>query len=55
VQVRAGGGGDLVVTIDGVTVLDVLVPLPASTLVGFSGATGGLADTHEAGNVNIRY
>ncbi|MGI5246030.1 lectin-like domain-containing protein [Dactylosporangium sp. CA-139066] len=55
VQVRAGGGGDLVVTIDGVTVLDTLVQLPASTLVGFSGATGGLADTHEASNVNIRY
>ncbi|MFI5911758.1 choice-of-anchor D domain-containing protein [Dactylosporangium sp. NPDC051541] len=55
VQVRAGGGGDLVVTIDGTTILDTLVDLPPSVLVGFSGGTGGLVDTHEASTIDIRY
>ncbi|GAA3449488.1 Ig-like domain-containing protein [Dactylosporangium matsuzakiense] len=55
VQVRAGGGGDLVVTIDGTTVLDTLVTLPSTVLPGFSGGTGGWYDTHEASNINIQY
>src|SRR5205085_7997528 len=46
VRTRAGGGGHLVVSIDGVPVLDTVVALPTGSPVGFSGATGGLTDVH---------
>ncbi|MEV6924607.1 choice-of-anchor D domain-containing protein [Dactylosporangium sp. NPDC051485] len=55
VQVTAGGSGNLIVSIDGVKALDTTVALPASALVGFSGATGGSNDVHEVSNVNISY
>ncbi|WP_271189421.1 choice-of-anchor D domain-containing protein [Dactylosporangium matsuzakiense] len=55
VQVSAGGSGNLVVSIDGVQALNTTVALPASALVGFSGATGGSNDVHEVSNVSISY
>jgi hypothetical protein len=55
VEVRAGGGGDLIVYVDGVQVLDTVVTLPANALVGFSGATGGATDVHAVSGINITY
>jgi hypothetical protein len=43
------------VSVDGVAVLsDVAVALPDDVLVGFTAATGGLADRHAVSNVDIR-
>ena len=55
VELRTGGTGDLIVSIDGVQVLDTVVDIPASALVGFSGATGGATDVHAVGGVTITY
>jgi hypothetical protein len=55
VEVRAGGGGHLIVYVDGVQVLDTVVTLPANALVGFSGATGGATDVHAVSGINITY
>lgn len=39
-------GGHLLVSVDGVQQLDTTPTLPASTLIAFSGGTGGQCDTH---------
>jgi hypothetical protein len=49
-------GGGLVVTIDRSAVFTTLVPgIPATSLVGFSGATGGLTDVHAVSGLHITY
>jgi hypothetical protein len=45
--------GTLTVSVDGTQVLSAPVTLPMSTLVGFTGSTGGLTDRHAVSNVVI--
>ena len=45
--------GLMTVAIDGVTYLSTFVTLPANVLVGFTGGTGGLTDSHAVSNVSI--
>ncbi len=46
-------GGQLVVSVDGVQVINVAVTLPPSVLIGFSGGTGGSTDVHTISNTTI--
>jgi hypothetical protein len=46
-------GGELVVTLDGASVLDTAVALPSSALLAFTGGTGGLTDNHRISKVTI--
>jgi hypothetical protein len=55
VDVAVTATSHLVVTVDGATVLDVPVTLPANVIPGFTGATGGLTDIHAVRNVIISY
>ena len=49
-------GGSLVVTIDGSALFTTPVAaIPATGLVGFSGATGGLTDVHSVSGLHIAY
>ena len=43
------------ITIDGVQVLDTVVPVPPKALIGFSGATGGVTDAHAVNDVRLAY
>ncbi|WP_433305191.1 lectin-like domain-containing protein [Actinoplanes sp. CA-030573] len=55
VRVAVTGGG-LVVTIDGSALFTTPVAgIPATSLIGFSGATGGLTDVHAVRGVHIAY
>jgi hypothetical protein len=55
VSVAVTGGG-LVVTIDGSALFTTpLAGLPATGLIGFSGATGGLTDVHAVSGLHIAY
>ena len=45
--------GLMTVAIDGVTYLSTFVTLPANVLVGFTGGSGGLTDSHAVSNVSI--
>jgi len=55
VSVAVTGGG-LVVTIDGSALFTTpLAGIPATSLVGFSGATGGLTDVHAVSGLHIAY
>ncbi len=47
--------GTLTVSVDGTQVIDVAVTLPASALIGFTGATGGLGDVKAVSSANITY
>jgi hypothetical protein len=48
--------GTITVSVDGTQYLNVTgVPIPASALVGFGGATGGLADVHSVSNTHLTY
>ncbi len=48
--------GTITVSVDGTQYLSVPgVPIPASALIGFTGATGGFADVHSVSNTNITY
>jgi hypothetical protein len=47
--------GNLVVSIDGIQVLNTQVSIPRYALIGFSGGTGGMTDIHAASNILIRY
>jgi hypothetical protein len=49
----AVSGGHLTVAIDGMPKLDSTIALPASALVGFTAATGGLTDRHMITNAVI--
>jgi Abnormal spindle-like microcephaly-assoc'd, ASPM-SPD-2-Hydin/PQQ-like domain len=55
VEVLAGSSGDLIVKIDGKQYLDTVVALPSTALIGFSGATGDITDTHAVSGINIKY
>jgi hypothetical protein len=55
VHVHVGAGGHLIVGVDGVQVLDSVVDIPASALVGYSGATGGATDVHAVSGVTVTY
>ena len=46
-------GGQLTASVDGVQVLTTPVALPAKTLIGFTGADGGITDRHAVSNVVI--
>jgi len=55
VSVAVTGGG-LVVTIDGSALFTTpLAGIPATGLIGFSGATGGLTDVHAVSGLHIVY
>jgi hypothetical protein len=55
VSVAVAGGG-IVVTIDGSALFTTPVAgIPATSLVGFSGATGGLTDVHAVSGLHIAY
>ncbi|MCW2948091.1 MAG: bamB 2 [Actinoallomurus sp.] len=55
VDVKVTQAGHMVVTIDGKQVLDVAVKLPPKVLVGFTGAVGGITDTHAILNPKVSY
>jgi Abnormal spindle-like microcephaly-assoc'd, ASPM-SPD-2-Hydin/Bacterial lectin/PQQ-like domain len=55
IDVRVTTAGHMVVRIDGKQVLDVAVKLPPKVLVGFTGAVGGLTDTHAVINPKVTY
>jgi len=46
-------GGQLTVSVDGVQVLTTAVTLPAKTMIGFTGADGGITDKHAVSNIAI--
>ena len=54
VEVRTSAG-HLIVSMEGVQVLDTVVAIPANALLGFSGATGGLTDVHGVSDIAIIY
>jgi hypothetical protein len=54
VRVTSAAGG-LVISIDGVVVLQTTVALPPTALIGFSGGTGGRTDVHAVSAVAITY
>ena len=45
----------IVVTVDGIQVLDAAVTLPPKVLVAFTGGTGALTDTHTVTGPTITY
>ena len=55
VEVYTGVSGHLVVAIDGATVLDAAVTLPATALPAFTGGTGGLNDAHTVSDIGVAY
>jgi hypothetical protein len=55
VEVTNSPAGHLVVTVDGVQVLDVAIAVPANAFVGFSGGNGSLTDVHAVSGVGIAY
>jgi hypothetical protein len=55
VDVRVTKASHMVVQIDGKQVLDVAVTLPSKVLVGFTGAVGGVTDTHAILNPHVTY
>ncbi|MFJ8440406.1 choice-of-anchor D domain-containing protein [Kitasatospora griseola] len=48
-------GGRVQVTVDGKPTIDATVAVPATVLVGFTGATGGLNDNHRVQGVSITF
>ncbi|MFD8481471.1 choice-of-anchor D domain-containing protein [Kitasatospora sp. NPDC059673] len=48
-------GGRVQVTVDGRPAIDTTVAVPATVLVGFTGATGGLNDNHRVQGVSISF
>jgi hypothetical protein len=48
-------GGRLIVRVDGALVSDTAVAVPATALVGFSGATGAATDLHAVHDLRISY
>lgn len=55
VVVTISSTGTIVVTVDGRTVMSVHATLPPHVLVAFTGATGGVTDTHTVGLPVVRY
>jgi hypothetical protein len=55
VDVQVGSTGNLLVSVDGTQVLNYAVGLPATAIVGFTGATGGGTDVHTVRAVTITY
>ncbi|WP_252845618.1 choice-of-anchor D domain-containing protein [Actinoallomurus purpureus] len=55
VDVRVTTASHMVVRIDGTQVLDVAVTLPPKVLVGFTGAVGGVTDTHAVLDPHVTY
>ncbi|MFB7452767.1 choice-of-anchor D domain-containing protein [Streptomyces sp. NPDC056194] len=55
IDVNVTAAGRLVVLVDGTQVIDVALTLPKNVLVGFSGATGGLTDSHAVTGVRVGY
>jgi len=55
VEVIVAGPAQLIVSVDGVRVLDAAVALPPRAYVGFTAATGGFYDLHSASAVTILY
>jgi len=48
--------GTITVAVDGIKYISVAgVPVPSSALLGFTGASGGLADVHSVSNVAVAY
>jgi Bacterial lectin/HYDIN/CFA65/VesB-like, Ig-like domain/Abnormal spindle-like microcephaly-assoc'd, ASPM-SPD-2-Hydin len=55
VRVSTAASGGLLIAVDGVVVLQSSVAIPATALIGFSGATGGLTDVHAVSGIGITY
>lgn len=55
VDVQVNAAGQLVVAVDGTTVLTTAVTLPVNAIVGFTGSTGASTDIHLVRAVTITY